>query len=381
MNPPPKHRARRHNERRRWTIINHTHPPIIIHPTLVFIPNTPFEPVQCARARLNSRQKILCIPPSRTLFPRPDARILPRTIRITKPPFNFINIRPRLARPRAHGGQTFIKISQQPKPRRVALVKVPHRVPFASSLRSRAPVGVGASQRARTNDASFAARPTPPARAPVAPVAVVVAVVVTNVAKVAKKPTVHGHRHRRVHARGADAGTTTRGRVLKLTLINAAGDALAAIERARLTDIGTIDDVRPGVKIAFRRAMTTRVCGAVVVGGDDVRVLGGGADALTKEWRRAAVARATRERDDTTTALASTAPKFHPFDASKEIEIRVSRGQSSAASVSSRLARVEISPPTPPPRATTAANDADGATPIITPRVKPALPPSRAKPP
>ena len=66
-------------------------------------------------------------------------------------------------------------------------------------------------------------------------------------------------------ARGADAGTTTRGRVLKLTLINAAGDALAAIERERLTDIGTMDDVRPGVKIAFRRAMTTRVCGAVVV--------------------------------------------------------------------------------------------------------------------
>ena len=158
MNPPPKHRARRHNERRRRTIINHTHPPIIIHPTLVFIPNTPFEPVQRPRARLNSRQKILRVPPSRTLFPRPDARILPRTIRITKPPFNFINIRPRLARPRAHGGQTFIKISQQPKPRRVALVKVPHRVPFASSLRSRAPVGVGASQRARTNEASFAAR-------------------------------------------------------------------------------------------------------------------------------------------------------------------------------------------------------------------------------
>jgi hypothetical protein len=181
-------------------------------------------------------------------------------------------------------------------------------------------------------------------------------------------------------ARGADARTTTRGRVLKLTLINAAGDALAAIERERLTDIGTIDDVRPGVKITFRRAMTTRVCGAVVVGGDDVRVLGGGADALTKEWRRAAVARATRERDDATTALASTAPKFHPFDASKEIEIRVSRGQSSSASVSSRLARVEISPPTPPPRANTAANDADGAAPIITPRVKPALPPSRAKP-
>ena len=182
-------------------------------------------------------------------------------------------------------------------------------------------------------------------------------------------------------ARGADAGTTTRGRVLKLTLINAAGDALAAIERERLTDIGTMDDVRPGVKIAFRRAMTTRVCGAVVVGGDDVRVLGGGADALTKEWRHAAVARATRERDDTTMAVASTAPKFHPFDASKEIEIRVSRGQPSAASVSSRLARVEISPPTPPPRATTAANDAEGAAPIITPRVKPALPPSRAKPP